>query len=287
MERFPTEIMVQIASCLPKPDLSRLGTCSSKCATIAQPQLYHTITLLDEDDSSERCSQFLSNVASRRHLPSMIRVLSIEGEDDWPELSLAALLKLCDHIEELLLPFGPSGRYPCNNPTLFFGMPVARLRRFHCRQHTAMPALVKWVTRIPTLTDIRLPERPYLRIAGVWGDTDVPQTWLEDLERYWGPPELLGSLTSGRKLLHFSTQSEISESQLQQLSTICGPQLQTLHDVSEGTLYRWETDPKFPPTLLSQLFPNLQSVAWILINAYDHDEVRTAFHAHPVPLIAL
>jgi hypothetical protein len=152
--------MVQIASCLPKPDLSRLGTCSSKCAAIAQPQLYHTITLLDENDSFKRCSQFLRNVVSRPHLPSMIRVLSIVGEDEWPELSLAELLRRCDHIEELLLQ-GTSGRYISKNPTLLFEVPFARLRRFQCRQHTAIPDLMKWVTRIPTLVDVRLPDRSY------------------------------------------------------------------------------------------------------------------------------
>ena len=197
--------MVQIAGCLPKPDLSRLGTCSSKCAIIAQPQLYHTITLLDENDSFKRCSQFLRNVVSRPHLPSMIRILSIVGEDGWPEVSPAELLRRCDRIEELLLP-GTSGRYPCKNPTLFFGVPVARLRRFQCRQHTAIPDLIKWVTRIPTLVDVRLPEHSYSSMAAFLGDAVVPPTWLSNLERYWGPPELLGDLTSGCKLLHFSTQ---------------------------------------------------------------------------------
>lgn len=103
MERFPTEIMVQIANCLSKSDLSQFGTCSSKCAVIAQPLLYHTITLLDINDSSDRCSRFLRNVTSRPHLPPMVRVLCVVGHHKWPELPLAALLRYCDHIEELLL----------------------------------------------------------------------------------------------------------------------------------------------------------------------------------------
>jgi len=278
MERFPTEIMVQIASCLPKNDLSRFGTCSSKCATIAQPQLYHTLTLLEKSDSFRRCSQFLMNVASRRHLPSMIRVLSIVGEDAWPELSLAELIRLCDHIEELLLPGSDIGAYPSDS-RLFFGMPVSHLRRFRCRRHKAIPDLMKWVTRITTLSDVRLPERSNMKMAAYLGHTIVPPAWLKNLERYWGPPEVLGGLKSDCKLLHLSTHLDMSDSQLRQLASACGDQLQTLHHFSEYG-YGWARDPNLPPALLPQLFPNLRSVAWILINPIDREEVRTISEDH-------
>ena len=287
MERFPTEIMAQIASYLSKPDLSRFGTCSSKCAAIAQPRLYQTITLLDKNDTSDHCSRFLQNVASRPHLPSMIRVLSIVGYQNWPESSLCKLLRYCDHIEELLMGLSVTGadcgRY-FTDPEVFSSTPVGRLRRFHCPHHTAIPNLIKWVTKIPTLTDVRLPEPPNFNITHHLKGAVVPPTWLGNLERFWGPPELLGSLTSGCKLLHFSTNLEMSLLQLQQLSTVCGYQLQTLYYLYGNAKYAWETSQsqKLPVALLPQLFPNLRSVAWILVNPLDRDEVRTALETLPI-----
>src|SRR5258706_709393 len=295
MERFPIEIMVQIANCLSKSDLSRFGTCSSKCAAIAEHILYHTMTLLDINDSSKRCARFIRLVTSRPHLPSMIRVLSVVGHRKWPELSLAKLLRYCDHIEELLLQgisvTGTYGNYHSSHPAIFSSTHIGRLRRFHCRDHTATPDLIKWVTRIPTITDVRLPEPIFFNIAHVFEDPVLPPTWLKNLERYLGPLELLGGLTSGCKLLHFSTCLEMPDLQLQlrQLATVCGYQLQTLHYLYGNFTYAWETSQsqKLPPALLPQLFPNLLSVAWVLVNPLDRDEVRTFWRPSQPPLIAM
>ena len=291
MERFPTEIMAQIASYLSKPDLSRFGTCSSKCAAIAQARLYHTITLLDITDFFHCCDQFLKNVVSRPHLPSKIRVLSILGHHKWPELSLAELLRHCDRIEELLLQ-GISftniiESHHSSHLAIFSNTPVARLRRFECLGEMAIPNLMKWVTRIPTLTDVRLPDSVDFNTMNYLKGAVVPPTWLGNLERYWGPPELLASLTLGCKLLHFSTYLEMSHLQLRQLATVCGNRLQTLHYCG-NVRYAWETSQsqKLPAALLPQLFPNLRSVAWIPVNPLDREEVRPIFRDPPNLLLS-
>ena len=215
----------------------------------------------------------------------MVRVLCVVGHHKWPELSLAALLRYCDHIEELLLQ-GISvtrtyGSYRSSYPAILSSTPVGRLRKFHCREHTAIPDLIQWVTSIPTITDVRLPEPGYFNIAHVMEDPVLPPTWLKNLVRYRGPPGPLGGLTSGCKLLHFSTCLEMFDLQLRlrQLATVCGHQLQTLHYLYGNVKHAWETNQsqKLPTSLLPQLFPNLRSVAWILVNPLDRDEVRTIF----------
>jgi len=109
-------------------------------------------------------------------------------------------------------------------------MPVSHLHRFRCRYHTVIPDLMKWVTRIPSLTDVRLSEGYYMAFLG---DRAVPPTSLKNFERSWGPPEVLRGLKSGCKLLHLSTQLNLSDSQLRQIASVCGYQL-LIYNLSLG-----------------------------------------------------
>ena len=143
---------------------------------------------------------------------------------------------------------------------------------------------MKWVTRIPTLTDVRLPEPANFNITNHLNGAVVPPTWLGNLERYRGPSELLGNLTLGCKLLHLSTYSEMSHLQLRQLATVCGHQLQTLHyhyDNAKDVRVKSQSQ-MFPVAHLPQLFPNLRSVAWIPVNPLDRVEVRTILETRPI-----
>jgi hypothetical protein len=260
MDNLPTETILHIISFLPKWDLKHYSLVSTRFAPLAQQALFKAVEVLEPGRKihSAEFVDFVNDVIERPRIGLMIK-----------RFYIGTVFKQRLHYQPLVQLLGQ----------------VSGLRELLCHPNSIPPSIpfqphqfpllqkIMWSLRGPG-TDILHTLLPYSPIIDLslfgWFQSQVafdallelkPPKWANNLVRYTGPSYLIEGLSEDAKLLHFCSTNSLSEEET--LRGLASKRLLSLHVWAE--MYRWSLEGHILPSLLPSLFPNLQSVAWFVV----------------------
>ena len=303
MEHLPTELVIQILSYMSTKELKIIGLVSSEYRSLAIPFLFRRIRPWSCNARRPSIASLITCLQNNPHLSSAVRVVdvgTVDAEILWNPQRLAEnLRRIIENIarwEELILP-------------TWSELPLAvlddnmklRLRRLRCDRGVGdgFHRLLDILPTFTNLVELQLPDIEEKRFKSFDPVGSSAAIWMNRLEKYRGPPYPLNYLQNGTPLYHLESTTEIPPPILQRLGGLVSQQLLSLHvhlfpDVTlsprshrsqdifdEG--YGRNRKIYLPPSLVLSLFPNLQYVAWFLIESKSKAgsvPVR-AFNSHP------
>ena len=270
MERLPTETMVELLEYLDKPTLHSFAILSSKYCMIAQPLIFRRICVDRMVD--RRFVLFIEQIGKSSKLALMIKILIILKRSTIR--LLPRLFAVVSNVEELFIDFVVAGsllapHYFPNLRRLYF--PVSRKR-------ILKDLVTNFIPRHESLDDLEFPFVPY-DYDDDFGVLHMPplaesaSSWVNRLVTYHGPRGLLSLLTPNSMMKHLTLSQQLDEVTLRELSRAVSDGLLTL--IIDDPIDRTAAQ-TLPPALLPELFPNLQSIAWLplhITNAGALDQI--------------
>ena len=253
MERFPTELMVEVVGYSDRSTIHSFSIVSSKYCEIAQPLLFRRILI----KAGERLALFVEKMENSSKLASMIKVLIICAEFT-PEL-LRRLFAVVFNLEWLVV-------HAIIADSMLLPHYFPNLRRLHI--WPATPGVFNDVVAnfIPchrVLDDLKVTYTPTGFTRCMPPLTESMSSGVNRLVTYRGPRSLLPLLTPNSSMKHLISTQQLDEGTLSKLSS----------DVSGGLLSLIIDDPRdplksetLPGPLIPSLFHNLQSIAWLSLD---------------------
>jgi len=259
MEKLPTELMQEVVEYSDKPTIHSFAIVSSKYCRIAQPLIFHRISINEMTD--KRFVLFVEQMQNSSKLALMIKVLIINKQID-TEL-LQHLFEIVSNLED----FRIEGRIPKSllSPHYF-----PKLRRLHIHNPVFFNDIITdFIPRHEFLNDLKIPFVPDSSTSDSVALSMLPlvgsaaASSVNRLVTYHGPRDLLLLLTPNSSMKHFTSSQQLDEETLHKLSLVVSRGLLSLiiDDLQDPT-----TSKTLPASLIPSLFPNLRSVAWLSVD---------------------
>ncbi len=260
MERLPTELMVEVVGYSNKPTIHSFTIVSSKYREIAQPLLFHCITI--NKMAYKRLAFFVKQLENSSKLASMIKILIIRMPFT-PEL-LRPLFAVISNLEELFM-------YIERANFLLSPHYFPHLRRLHF--HASRPGVFNDVVAnfIPghRVLDDLIVSFFVGHFAGYPATECTPpltesvSSGVDRLVTYDGPSGLLPLLSPNSRMKHLTLSQQLDEGTLRKLSSAVSGGLLSLIVNVPHHLPLTET---LPTPLIPSLFPTLRSIAWLSLD---------------------
>ena len=260
MERLPTELMMQVVRYSSKSTIHSFTIISSKYCEIAQPLLFRHITI--SSMAGKRLALFVKQMESCSQLASMIKILIIR-KPFTTEL-LRRMFAVVSALEELFIHC--EGANFLLSPHHF-----PNLRRLHflaSRPEAFDDVISNFVLSHRILDDLMvtfLPKHFTSNSATLCMPrlAESVSTGVDRIETYHGPRGLLPLLTPHSRMKHLTSSQQLDEETLRKLSSNVSGRLVSLIIDDKMDPFK---DQSLPGPLIPSLFPNLRSIAWLLVD---------------------
>jgi len=261
MEKLPTELMQEVVEYSDKPTIHSFTIVSSKYYEIAQPLIFHRISINVMTD--ERFALFVEQMHNSNKLALMIKVLIINKQ--FATEILRHLFKIIPNVEELRIQ-GPVANF------LLYRHYFPNLRRLRVLFYSPASFNDIITNFIPRHEFLNVLEIPFLRDSPTSDAVALSMLPLAEsavassvnrLVTYHGPRDLLRLLTPNSSMKHFTSCHQLDEETLHKLSRVVSRGLLSLiiDDPMDVT-----TSKTLPASPIPSLFPNLRSIAWLSVD---------------------
>jgi hypothetical protein len=263
MDSLPTETILHIISFLSGKDLKHYSLVSTRFTPLAQQALFKTVKIVGSGGRirSEQFVDFVNDVIKRPRIGLMIKRLDIgrEFNQSLHCQPFVQLLEQVHNLRELLFHSNAS-----LSPIPFRAHQFPQLHLIQWPLLGAGTDILHTILPYSPVIDLSLFSCPMSLQSKAAFDALLevrPPKWVNNLVRYTGTSYLIEGLGEDAKLLHFYSTNPLSEDSLRGLAS---KRLLSLHvtfemrDQSRGEHF-------IPPSLLPSLFPNLQSVMWLVV----------------------